>query len=62
MNSSMPSIKPVDSPTQHTSVSEEAKNRANRDFADRMAQKAVEGLRKLSAQTRAAREAQNPAA
>jgi hypothetical protein len=58
----MSSIEPADSPKQPTALSEEAKNEANRRFADLEAQRAVEGLRKLAAEKRAAREAQNPAA
>ena len=55
MNSSTPNTKLAESPKQPTTVSEEAKNLANRRFAELEAQRAVEGLRNLAAQKRAAR-------
>jgi hypothetical protein len=62
MNSSTPNTELRNSPKQPTTVSEEAKNLANRRFAEVEAQRAVEGLRNLAAQKRAALEAKNPAA
>jgi hypothetical protein len=62
MNSSTPNTELRESPKQPTTESEEAKNLANRRFAEVEAQRAVEGLRNLAAQKRATREAKNPAA
>ena len=61
MNSSMPNTKPHESAKPPINVSEEAKNRANRQFAELEAQRAVEGLRNLAKQ-KAARKAPDQAA
>jgi len=53
MNSSTQNTEQAESAKTPTAASEEAKNRANREFADRMANQAVEGLRKLAEQKKA---------
>jgi len=60
MNSSTRNTQPAESPKRSIAESEEIKNRANREFADRFANQAVEGLRKLAEQKRQQKAQKDP--